>query len=368
MINENRLVDAFMSYVKISSPSCYEGEFALFLMTTLKNLGLTVEMDEAGNMLQSNSGNIIAKLKGTLRGKPILFSAHMDTVNPGHDIEPVRSEGFIHSSGQTILGADDKAGIACIIEALACIKETKCAHRDLEIVFTIFEEGGLNGSKHLSPQKLKAHSGYVLDSSTPPGHIITKGPSQNKLEFSVKGLAAHAGVSPEKGISAIGVASEAIRNMKLLRIDEDTTANIGVISGGVATNIVMPEVNIIAEARSLDPEKLLYQTRHMIACFEDAAKVHETTVKSDVQTLYPILNIEDDAPVVKHALEAFKACNLTATLAKTGGGSDAHIFSANGIPTVNLGIGVKKAHTVNEHIAISDMVTMANVTLALMTR
>jgi len=368
MINETRLVDAFMSYVRISSPSCYEGEFAAFLISKLEALGLTVEMDDAGRLLQSNSGNIIAKLKGTLKGKPILFSAHMDTVNPGHDIEPICSEGFIHSSGLTILGADDKAGIACIIEALTSIRETKSAHRDLEIVFTIFEEGGLNGAKNLSPQKLEADYGYVLDSSTPPGHIITKGPSQNKLEVTVQGLAAHAGVAPEKGISAIGVASEAISRMKLLRIDEDTTANIGIISGGVATNIVMPEVTIIAEARSLDPEKLLYQTRHMIACFEEAAKAHETTVKSEVQTLYPVLDIEDDAPVVKHALEAFNACNLTAMLAKTGGGSDAHIFSANGIPTVNLGIGVKKAHTVNEHIAISDMVTMSNVALALMTR
>jgi len=368
MINEKRLVDSFMSYVKISSPSCYEGEFALFLMHTLKHLGMTVEMDEAGNMLQSNAGNIIAKRKGNLNGKPILFSAHMDTVNPGKNIEPVKGEGFIRSSGQTILGADDKAGIACIIEALTTIVENNCDHRDLEIVFTIFEEGGLNGSKNLSPQKLDASYGYVLDSSTPPGHIITKGPSQNKLEICVTGLAAHAGVSPEKGISAIGVASEAINRMKLLRVDEETTANVGIISGGVATNIVMPEVNITAEARSLDSEKLRDQTRHMIACFEEVASAHQATVKIDVQTLYPTLNIEDDAPVVKHALEAFKTCNLTATLAKTGGGSDAHIFSANGIPTVNLGLGVKNAHTVNECIAISDMAIMAEVTFALMTR
>lgn len=366
MINSERLVNNFMSYVKIDSPSCYEGEFALFLITKLKALGIDAIMDHAGDTLQSNAGNIIAKVKGTVPGPAILFSAHMDTVSPGKGIEPIISEDFIHSSGQTILGADDKAGIACILEALTSLIENSTPHRDLEIVFTIYEEGGLNGSKHFEPHHISAEFGYVLDSSTPPGHIITRGPAQNKLDFTIKGIAAHAGVAPEKGVSAINVASEAIQAMKLLRIDEETTANIGLISGGVATNIVMPEVSIVAEARSLSEEKLNLQTQHMISCFEEAAEKHGATVQSEIQKLYPSLYVPEDAPVIAHAKNAYSACDIEVTLASTGGGSDAHIFTANGIPTVNLGIGVKQAHTVNEHIAISDLIKMASVAYQLM--
>src|SRR5690554_541101 len=272
MINEERMVQEFMKYVKISSPSTKEKEFADFIKGELEDLGMSVTMDNVGEKFGSNSGNIIARLAGDRKSEPLLFSCHLDTVSPEEGIVPIIKGDAIYSQGDTILGADDKAGIAAVIEALKVLKENNIQHGPIEVVFSVCEEKGLLGAKYLDYNHVQSKRAFVLDSGGDPGEIIIQGPAQDSFHVKIRGKAAHAGVSREEGISAIVVAAHAISGMKLLRIDEETTANIGVIQGGDATNIVAPEVVLEGEARSLDEKKLDKQSEHMVAVFEKTAK------------------------------------------------------------------------------------------------
>lgn len=366
MINEQRLVDRFMRYVQIDSPTKEEREFALILMKELEDLGLTVTMDDAGEKTGSNSGNLIAKLKGNAEKETILFSSHMDTVSPSRGVKPKIVDGTIYSDGTTILGGDDKAGIASVMEALQVIKEEGLSHGDIEIAFTIFEEGGLFGSKNLDYSKFDAKIGFVLDSGGDPGDIIVQGPAQNKIDVKFIGLEAHAGVAPEAGISAVQMAAEAISNMKLLRVDEETTANIGTISGGGATNIVTKEVVFFAEARSLDNDKLKIQSDHMVKCCEDAAKKFGGSVEVSVENAYGAFNIPVDHKAVKAVEEACSKLNIKTRTTTSGGGSDTNIFNANGVEAVNLGIGERKPHTLEEHLHVIDLINTAKIVVELM--
>lgn len=366
MINEQRLVDRFMRYVQIDSPTKEEREFALILMKELEDLGLTVTMDDAGEKTGSNSGNLIAKLKGNAEKETILFSSHMDTVSPSRGVKPKIVDGTIYSDGTTILGGDDKAGIASVMEALQVIKEEGLSHGDIEIAFTIFEEGGLFGSKNLDYSKFDAKIGFVLDSGGDPGDIIVQGPAQNKIDVKFIGLEAHAGVAPEAGISAVQMAAEAISNMKLLRVDEETTANIGTISGGGATNIVTKEVVFFAEARSLDNDKLKAQSDHMVKCCEDAAKKFGGSVEVSVENAYGAFNIPVDHKAVKAVEEACSKLNIKTRTTTSGGGSDTNIFNANGVEAVNLGIGERKPHTLEEHLHVIDLINTAKIVVELM--
>ncbi len=355
MINKDRLLERFLTYVQIDSPTKEERDFAEFLMKEMKDLGLDVHMDDAGDKVGGNSGNLVGKLKGTTEGETILFSSHMDTVSPGRGIKPEIKDGVIYSDGTTILGGDDKAGIAAIMEALETIKDKDIAHGDIEVVFSIYEEGGLYGAKNLDYSKLEAKYGFVMDSGGSPGEIIIQGPAQNQIDVKFIGKEAHAGVSPEEGISAVQMAGEAISKMKLLRIDDETTANIGLIMGGGATNIVTNQVIFKAEARSLCDEKLESQTNHMVKCCEDAAAKFGGKVEIDISHEYGAFKIEEDSPVVNKVKEACKNIGLEPLTGTTGGGSDTNILSNNGLPAVNLGMGARKAHTLEEHIHIKDL-------------
>lgn len=359
MINEKRIVDAFCQYVQIDSPTKSEGQFAAFISKELKALGFEVTIDGAGEIVGSDTGNVIAKLKGTTNGETILLSCHMDTVSPGIGIKPMIRDGVIYSDGTTILGGDDKAGIAAIIEAIKSIQENHIQHADIEVVFSIFEEGGLHGAKNLDYSQIHAKKAFVLDSGGDPGQIIISGPAQDKLSVKVVGKPAHAGVAPEEGISAVMVAARAIDRMKLLRIDEETTANIGVISGGSVTNIVMPELTIQAEARSLDNEKLALQSQHMIDCFNEAAAHFGATVEIDHKRMYNAFSIDENAPIVNLVKKACNNIGLSGFTAPSGGGSDTNILNEKGIDAVNLGIGERKPHTLEEHLYIKDLVSSA---------
>lgn len=365
MINAQNIVDRFISYVKISSPTKQEGRFAAHLCKELEGMGLEVSIDDAGEKVGSDTGNVIARLKGNTPGETILFSCHMDTVSPSIDVKPEIRDGIIYSDGTTVLGGDDKAGIAAIMEAIKVIIDNDIPHADIEIIFSIFEEGGLHGAKNLDVSLLKAKQVFVLDSGGDPGQIIVKGPAQDKLEFSVHGRPAHAGVAPEEGISAIMVASEAISQMKLLRIDAETTANIGRIEGGSVTNIVPPEATVIAEARSLNNDKLKAQSDHMVACFEAAAEKYGATVESKVTRMYSAFDVDTSSDIVTKAMTACESIGLKAFTAPSGGGSDTNIFNARGIMAINLGIGEKKPHTLEEHLHIKDLVASSNLVLEL---
>lgn len=365
MVNEKRIVDSLMEYVQIDSTTRDEKEFADFLKKELEELGLEVYIDEAGEVVGSNTGNIIAKLKGSKDVETILFSCHMDTVTPGKGIKPVITDGIIHSDGTTILGADDKAGIAAVIEAIRVLKEENIEHGNIEIAFSIAEEGGLNGAKNLEYDKLTAKTAFVIDSGGKPGEIIVQGPAQDKISVTIHGKPAHAGVCPEEGISAVMVASEAISNMNLLRIDDETTANIGTIEGGKATNIVMPELTIKAEARSLSNEKLDKQTAHMVKCFEDAVEKYGATADIKTERVYGAFLVDESDTIVKVVKEACSKVGLEPRLHASGGGSDTNIFNGNGIKAVNLGMGNEKAHTLEELIAVQDLVDAAKLVLSI---
>lgn len=348
-----------MEYVKISSHSKKEKKFADFIRRELEDLGLEVYIDGAGEEIGGSTGNIIARLEGNKNKDPILFSCHLDTVMPGEGIKPLEKEGKIVSDGTTILGADDKAGIAAVIEALKVIQENNIEHGLIEVVFSICEEIGLVGARNLEYDKIQSKRAFVLDSGGKPGKIIAQGPAQDNIYVKVLGKEAHAGVSPERGISAIQVAAHAISKMKLLRIDQETTANIGVIQGGEAPNIVTPEVTIKAEARSQDEKKLDKQTKHMLQCFEDVAQEFGAKVEIQTEREYKAFRVEEREEILNIVQKACENIGVHPHTEKTGGGSDTNIYNEHGIKAVNLATGEGNPHTKEEYVEIKDLVTTA---------
>lgn len=362
VINRDRLAQGFVDLVKIDSVSREEGALCRFLQSRLSKLGVATMVDHAGAAVGGDSGNLIGRFQGNRSVPPLLLSAHMDTVEPGRGIRPVFKDGVFCSSGDTILGADDKCGIVIILEALQCIAQADLPCGPLELVFSICEEIGLEGTKHLAFDKLTAKIGYVLDTRNPEV-IVTRAPAAHRLALQIEGKAAHAGAEPEKGINAIELAAKAIAPLGLGRIDEETTCNIGIIEGGVAINIVPEKVSIQGEVRSHDKSKLKSVTKDIVASFQqvvDAAKVNDIDdlplLSVDVQLDFDLLSVAPDHDVVVLARQA--AANLKRKIytATSGGGSDANIFAQQGIVTGVLGTGCENVHTVKEQVALDDMV------------
>jgi len=366
MVNEKRLIESFMELVRIDSISREERNLAIFLIKKLEDLGLEIKVDQAGEKVKSDSGNIIARLKGSVKkATPIMFSAHMDTVVPGKNIKPICDGEKIVSDGKTILGADDKAAIAALLEALHIIKEHNIPCGDIEIVFSICEEIGLQGAKNLDISSLNARMAFVLDCGGQVGEIINAAPSQNSLKIIIHGKAAHAGSNPEEGINAIQVAGFVLSRMKLGRIDEETTTNIGIISGGKATNIVPDKVTLEGEVRSRNEEKLEKYTEQLKKIAEDTAQ--EFKAKAEVKTNreYYCYNLSTDDRVVKIAMKAARDIGLQPELHPSGGGSDANVFNKKGFPSVDLAIGMEKVHTVDEYILVKNLKNTAEYVLSI---
>ncbi len=359
MVRPDRLIAEFLELVQVDSVSGKERKLADLLLRKLTELGLEVREDGAGKAVASGTGNVIGRLPGRGRGPVIMLSAHMDTVEPGLGVKPALADGVIRSAGDTVLGADDKAGIATILEVLRIIREQSFEHGGIEVVFTVWEEKSMFGAKNLEYDLLQAHYGFVLDSDGPPGTIITRAPSHDQFEITIKGRSAHAGMNPEDGINAIKVAAEAIAQMNLGRIDHETTCNIGIISGGQATNIIPDSVTIKGESRSLSASKRETQTAQMCRAFSQAAENYGAQTEITTETIYNDFHLDQESPPVKVALAAALKLGLQPKLKKTGGGSDANIFNERGIPTAVLGIGMKKVHTCEEHIATADLVENA---------
>lgn len=364
-MNTERLVNEFIEMVQITSLSQKEKTFADYLSKKLNSMGIEAYIDNAGERCDSNTGNIIAKLKGNTAAPSILLGAHMDTVTPGENIKPQIRDGYIYSDGTTILGADDKAGIAAILEAVRYIKENNLKHGDIELVFFIYEEGGLFGSKNLDYSKINSKMGFVLDSGGSVGNVIVQGPAQMRIEATFNGRTAHAGVAPEQGINAIQVAARAIDKMKLLRIDHETTANVGIIQGGTSTNIVCDSVYTRFEARSLDNNKLKLQTDHMVDCINTACMEYGTTCDIKTTLNYSAFSIDGESEIAKLVTKAIEGIGQKAELKSSGGGSDANILNGNGITTLNLAIGMNNVHTTSENIAIDSLVKSAELVAAI---
>ncbi len=368
MIDAARLKEEFLELVSISSPSKREGTIARRLETILKGMGATVEVDDAGEKVEGNTGNLLARFPGNRPGvAPFLLSGHMDTVGPADKIRPVVDGHVVRTDGTSVLGGDDKAGVVAILEAIRVLRERSIPHGDIEVVLTICEEYGLLGAKNFDTGRLRARRGLVLDVDG-VCELITRAPAANRMSFTVHGLPAHAGICPEQGMSAIQIAAQAIAAMRLGRLDAETTANLGLIQGGLATNIVPAQVTVRGETRSLSLEKLEAQTAHMRRCFEEAVARHSVQVgdrtyharvEAQVDRQYSRLDVREDASIVRLVQGAAAATGRTCPTRGTGGGSDANVFADRGLEVANLACGMREIHTVNEWVDLRDLVLTA---------
>ncbi|MDN4493402.1 M20/M25/M40 family metallo-hydrolase [Ureibacillus aquaedulcis] len=357
----SRLVNEFLELVQIDSETKHEEIIAPILVKKLEEMRFDVHQDDAHTRNGHGAGNIIATLTGTLDAEPIYFTVHMDTVVPGAGIKPeIREDGYIYSDGTTILGADDKAGMAALFEMARRLDEQKIEHGTIQFIITAGEESGLAGAKELDPSLIQAKLGFAVDSDGKVGGIVTAAPFQAKLEAKIIGKTAHAGVAPEKGISAITLAAKAVAKMNLGRIDEETTANIGRFEGGKATNIVCDEVYILAEARSINKEKLDAQVSHMKETFESVARNLGGRAEVDIKLMYPGFSVTESDRVVQIAIQAVENIGRKAQLGTSGGGSDANVIAGFGIPTVNLSVGYEEIHTTNERMPIEELEKLAD--------
>lgn len=367
MINKDRVIESFLELIQIDSETRNERQIADVLKKKFTALGLTVTEDDSAGRTGHGAGNLIAVLPAHGdggKGVPLLFTCHMDTVMPGQGIKPIVSEdGWIQSDGTTILGADDKAGIAVLLEVIQSLKEQQLAHGQLQFVITVGEEMALTGSRAMDPKLLEGKYGFALDSNGEVGSICIGAPTRAQIDIEIFGKSAHAGVNPEDGISAIQVAGKAISRMKLGRIDETTTANIGKFEGGGETNVVTDYVKLYAEARSTSQAKIESQIKQMREAVESACSEFGTRGEFHSQIAYPAFHFEDDDEVVQLAKRAAASLGLSGKTFISGGGSDANVFNGHGVPTVNLAVGYEHIHTTAERIRRQDIQALAEYVL-----
>lgn len=366
MVNEKRLLAGFIRMVETDSISGQEAGMRELLQGEFEKLGLQAHEDGAAALLGGDCGNLLVRMPGNPDLLPLLFSAHMDTVVPGCGIKAVLDdEGFIRSSGDTILGSDDKAAVAALLEVCQLLQENKLEHPPLELLFTVSEEQGLKGAKVFDFKQVQAKTAYVLDAGGEPGVIIIKSPCQNEIEYKAYGKAAHAGISPENGINAIHLLAQALAVMPCGRIDAETTCNFGSIEGGSARNIVADFCRVKGEVRSLSRAKLDRLTAELKGSFCSEVEKRGGKAEVAVNFLYPEIRLEENEAVVELAVKAARNIGLQPQLLSTGGGSDASIINSQGIRCANLGVGMQAVHTCDEHISFRDLVNVARWVLAI---
>jgi len=367
MINQARLVKTFTDLVRIDSESKNEIDVAIYIKNKLKKLGISYKIDSSKKLTKSNHGNIIATLGKNKKYPTILLSSHMDTVTNGKGIKPVVKKNYITSDGRTILGADDKSGLAIILETLEVLKKNKLKHCNIEVAITTCEEIGLLGARYLDYKLLKAKEGIVLD-STSPERLVFKGPSSDYFNITIRGIEAHSGINPEHGLSSIAVSAEIITKMKTGRINKNTTINIGRINGGSAVNIVPGQTEIMCEIRSHNERKIKSELNKIKKTLTAANKKYKKINKNfnasiKVNRIYNSINIPKNIFIIKSILSTCKDFNYKVDLVETGGGADANFFVQNGIDTVNLGTGMREFHTTKEKLILKEFYQSANIVL-----
>ncbi|MEF2964430.1 M20/M25/M40 family metallo-hydrolase [Paenibacillus sp. M1] len=368
MINKERVIEQFLELVQIDSETKHERKIADVLKSKFTELGLEVVEDDTASKTGHGAGNLVATLKAsgeeTASVAPFLFTCHMDTVAPGKGVKPVIGEdGWIRSDGTTILGSDDKAGVAALLEVIRTLRENNLPHGQIQFVITVGEEMALTGSRAMDGSLLDAKYGFAIDSNGDVGTICIGAPTRAQIDIEIYGKSAHAGVNPEDGISAIQVAGKAIARMKLGRIDETTTANIGKFEGGGETNIVPDYVKLYAEARSTSQEKIERQIESMKEAVEAACRDVGTKYTFHSELAYPAFHFTEDDDVVILAKRAAAQLGLSGDTFVSGGGSDANVFNGLGIPTVNLAVGYENIHTTEERIKAADIVKVTEFAL-----
>ena len=360
-----QLVDTFLDLVHIDGVAGKERDVASYLERRLSALGVEWHMDRAGETFGGDCGNLVARLAGNVDAPPILFGAHMDTVGPTGDLTVVHANGRVSSDGTTILGADDRAGIAIILGVLSALVEERPPHGPIEVAFTVSEERGMHGAKALDIGALSARMGFVFDSSAPPGQFVVKAPGAIAFRIVVHGLAAHAAVAPEKGVHAVQIASRAIASLPLGRLDDTGMLNVGSVHGGGAINVVPDMVEITGETRSADPIALERQIGLVRDAFERCAAEAGGCVEISLTHKYEGFHLGPDDPVVRAAASGIEAAGFEAMLLGYPGGSDANILNERGLPTVNLGIGTQDAHSPHESIPVQSLMDGVEIGLAI---
>lgn len=373
-VNKERLLNTFLELVQIDSPSCEEAGVAAYCKQALEEAGCTVTVDDSSSQTGSDTGNLYAVLPAwgqeatgtSQQSKPLYFSAHMDTVGPGRGVKPVVKDGYIYSESNTILGSDDKAGIAAILELVQCLiegRQNKVAHPEIRVLLSVQEEQGLIGVKAMDKAMFAQTPGalcFVLDAAGKPGLVVNGAPYQYTYRAQYSGLAAHAGIAPEKGISAIRAAAKAVAALPQGKIDEQTTTNVGTISGGTATNVVAEKCLVVGELRSHNLEKLLAVKDEIDAVFSAAAQddlrgAGSAEVDIAWEVNYEGFYASKDSPQVTRALKAAKMIGLEPSTEISGGGADTNILAASGLAAVSLGCGMDRIHSTDERLAIEDL-------------
>jgi len=375
-VNRERLAANFTELCEIDSPSRQEGRISQRLQQLFRELGAAeIIEDDSSGRTGSECGNLIIRFDGALDQEPIFFSCHMDTVQPAQNVRVQRVGDLFTSAGDTILGSDDKSGLAACIEAMRLLQEQKRPHRPVEFVITTCEEIGLVGAKALDPKSIRAKEGYALDSSG-FAKVVTHAPAANRLTITVSGVAAHAGLHPEWGVNALILAGQALAKVPGGRIDEETTANFGTISGGTASNIVPDKVVIEGEVRSHSVEKLECVTEEIREIFTatvagwtdptgEATGVPSVSV--EVRQDFPVMRLDRDDRVIRRIASAARSIGMELSYEKAGGGSDANIFNGHGLATAIIATGMTHVHSTNEQVELQDMVDLTRLLIALLT-
>lgn len=366
-INTDRMLNQMMKMIRIDSPTLKEKEVTDYLEAYLRERGAEIYRDNSHEKFGGSSGNLLAFFKGTLEGEPICFNAHLDTVEPGLGIDPVIQGDFVVSAGDTILGADDKAGIASILEALETARENKLPHRDLYLLFTPCEEKGMWGAKHFDYSKLPCKDIVSVDAGGEAGIIAVGGPAKYGIVASFTGRKAHAGIEPEKGINAINMAASAICSLQFGRLDHETTANVGRIEGGAATNIVTDSVYFTAEVRSRSMEKLVKQVGIIEETCKATAERFGGSVSIEIDKSYPSLVLDQESDIYKKVSAAYVAEGITVKPTVIGGGGDCNLMSHLGYNCAIISCGMYDVHTSDERLNIGELTVTAKVLLRLMT-
>ena len=361
----SEVLDLFLELAAVASPSGEERAVADLVLAFLGDCGLRADEDDTGPAVGSTMGNIHVALEPTADGEPLFLCAHLDTVPPTDAIEPIVDDGIVRNARPAILGGDNKAAVATMLEATRRVLVENRPHAGIELVFTSKEEVGLLGAYAFDHTRLRSRIGYVYDQAAPVGDIILGAPSAHRLDITFHGRAAHAGMYPEEGRSAVAAAARAITEMRLGRIDDETTANVGQITGGTAANIVPEWCSLVAEVRSHDEGKLTDLVQSMQDAITFAAAVADCDAETKVRRSYRGYRFRHDDVAVRLAADALGRCGFEPRYGLSGGAADANAFNERGLQCVNLANGMAEIHTPDEHIAVADLDAMVDVTLAL---
>ncbi|HWF54339.1 MAG TPA: M20/M25/M40 family metallo-hydrolase [Solirubrobacteraceae bacterium] len=360
------LGETFVALCEIPSPSGDERACADHLLAQLEHLGLEPDEDGAGPGVGANAGNLYARVPGQSE-RSVMLCAHMDTVPPTAPLRPVLVDGGWENAEDTILGADNKAAVAVMVELARRLRSSsEPPPVGLELVFTVSEENGLHGAKAFDVTRLHSPFGYVFDHATPIGEIVIASPTYHRITAEIRGRAAHAGLQPELGRSAIAAAATAIAAMELGRLDAETTANIGTIRGGTAANVVPERCLIEGEVRGIDERRVEEVATALIDRLQDGADAGECDLDVTVERMFSGYRLAPKAPPVAVAERALRACGYEPRPVVSGGGSDANAFEAVGYPCANLANGTERAHQPTERVSVDALEGMYEVAIALL--